>query len=79
MPVFSTGSDNANGRYALPDGFLASFIVVPLVTYLICLAVVWTLGFNTTDRRRALRMIWRVNDSIWHYCFRLKRRLTGRR
>lgn len=76
MPVFNDAGatlDNQNGRYHLPNGFLGSFIVVPLFTYLICIAVVWTMGFNARDRRLSFVMISHAVGFFSDIVFRRKR------
>jgi hypothetical protein len=53
MPVFNRSNSAPNAAEEppeLPNGFKTTFIVVPLVTYIICIAVVWTMGFNARER-----------------------------
>ncbi len=54
-------SGGANDAPELPAGFIPSFVAIPLLTYGICLAVVWTLGFSSGEREDAKQ---RVQDLL---------------
>ena len=76
----NSDSGDANGPPGLPTGFIPSFVVIPLLTYGICLAVVWTLGFNDGEKEAAKRRADMLFDrtgmyALLRYMSRLRRAL----
>jgi len=50
----SSAPEDEGTRLPLPRGFIATFVLVPLLTYAICLAVVWIFGLNDSERKAAV-------------------------
>jgi len=70
-PMFnhsSESSDEAVVRSSLPNGFTATFIAVPLLTYILSMIVVWTMGLNTVERLRVKKVFSHVFDVlVWPF------------
>lgn len=69
MPIFNnTGTNDQGGPPALPRGFIATFIAIPLLTYTICIAVAWTMGLNDGERQATLQRTGQFFHRIYVRC-----------
>ncbi|KAK3904924.1 hypothetical protein C8A05DRAFT_13229 [Staphylotrichum tortipilum] len=55
--IATNTSKDEGERPPLPSGFIATFVLVPLLTYCICLAVVWIFGLNDNERKAAVAWV----------------------
>ncbi|KAK3985355.1 hypothetical protein QBC44DRAFT_335327 [Cladorrhinum sp. PSN332] len=61
----------------VPSGFVATFIVVPLLTYTLCIFVAYCLGFSTNERRALNRRISGMPGALKRRSFRIARRYNS--